>query len=116
MPPARAATLPRQAQELGIALVGLGLYASSAEASSGGWTNFHFDLARPTNPALIKDYVLQRLKLQLCSTALDATLAAKTDPAAKQKTADNIKAIRASTETTMTKLGAFTSAELACTP
>jgi hypothetical protein len=103
-------------RELGIALTGLGLYASSADSTSADWTNFGFDLTRPTGAVQIKDYVLQRLKLQLCSTALDATLALKTDASIKQTTADNIKAVRASAADTMLKLKAFSSTEMACTP
>jgi hypothetical protein len=103
-------------RELGIALVGLGLYASSADTTSADWTNFSFDSSRPTGAVNIRDYVLQRLKLQLCSTALDATLALKTDPAIKQKTVDNIKAVRAVAADKMLKLRAFTDVEMACMP
>lgn len=103
-------------RELGIALVGLGLYASSADTTSADWTNFGIDSSRPNGAVAIKDYVLQRLKLQLCSTALDAALALKTDPAIKQKTVDNIKAVRAAAADTMTKLKVFSNTEMACAP
>lgn len=110
---APAWTIADMERELGIAVTGMGLYASSAATTAGTWTNFAQGM-RPVSAPLAKAYILNEFRDRLCGAELDAALALKTDAVAKQKTADNIQALRAKADSILTQLGAFTSAEVAC--
>ncbi len=110
---APAWTIADMDRELGIALTGMGLYASSAATTAGTWTNFAQG-RRPVSASLAKTYILEEFQDRLCGAELDAAVALKLDASAKQKTVDNIQAVRAKAISILTQLGAFTSAEVAC--
>lgn len=110
---APAWTVADMERELGIAVTGMGLYASSAATTAGTWTNFAQG-TRPVSAPLVKAFILDEFQDRLCGADLDAAVALKTDATAKQKTVDNIQAVRAKAESILTQLGAFTSAEVAC--
>lgn len=108
--------IPDMEREFSVAVIGLGRYASSAHSTSKDWTNFFIDRTRPRIAADIPAYVLSRLKAHMCGPAIDAVLATKTQPAALKATQDNVQAVRERVMKVMTKLKAFTEAELSCSP
>jgi hypothetical protein len=106
-------TVPDMSREIIAAVSGLDAYATSALATSSGWTNFFGRLDRPNNGADVRAYVVSRLKAQICDATLNDIANAKTDSTAKTLTAGNIDLLR----TTVAKLSAvygIGGTELAC--
>jgi hypothetical protein len=105
--------VPDMSREIIAAVSGLDAYATSALATSSGWTNFFGRLDRPNNGADVRAYVVSRLKAQICDATLNDIANAKTDSTAKTLTAGNIDLLR----TTVAKLSAvygIGGTELAC--
>jgi hypothetical protein len=109
-------TVPDMQRELGNALKGLGLYASSAATTAAAWTNFYSDPTRPRNPSQIRGFVLEKVRDQLCGPLVNDALALKTTANALSSTVANLAALRAFAEKRLTEIGAFTSADLQCQP
>jgi len=86
-------TLNDMDRELGVAMKGLLSYASINEKNAL-LTNFYGKVGRPADLKTVKDFVISRVKQQLCDSSLDLEIAAKFDPAAKKLTQDNIQALR----------------------
>jgi histidine ammonia-lyase len=100
---------------LNIALEGLAVYAVSAEKTAASWTNFYAADARPSSldSALVKPYVLARIKGILCDPSLDADVQAKLDPAAKIAAQSGLDALRLTAKEALAP-AAFTDVELSC--
>ena len=88
-------TVDNMAREIGIAVNGIGYYATSAPATASTWVNFYTKADRPKDPAAIKAYVVTRLKAQICDPSLATEAALKATPQDQAKTMDNITALRA---------------------
>lgn len=70
---------------------GMGLYATSAEATAHTWASFHLDPTRPTDPEDIRDYVLAEIQGVLCDQSIVDEILAKyaLDPEAGALARDN---------------------------
>lgn len=73
------------------AVAGLGVYAASAPFTADQWTNFFGKLDRPQAQADVPDYMAAKIDAIICDPSLAGTIAEKATPAAKEKTAANIK-------------------------
>ncbi len=107
-------TAERLESQLETALVGLGSYAVSAEATSATWTNFFSDASRPRDVAGIKAYVLAQVRGVICDPTLTTEAQTKTHPQAKAKVESNLVALRKMVEKTLRP--AFSASELSCEP
>ncbi len=101
-------------KELKIAVLGMALYASSADATGASWTNFFTGGDRPASSAGVKSYVLLRLKAQLCDASLAFVQAGKPSEEARRKVAENLTALQRKTSEILAPLKVYTEAELAC--
>ena len=86
-------TMEDMARELGVAMKGLLSYASITEKNAL-LTNFYGKLGRPADLKAVKDFVVARVKQQLCDPGLDLVIAGKYDPAAQKLTHENVLALR----------------------
>jgi hypothetical protein len=100
--------------ELGIAIQGIGFYASSADATSDKWTNFFGKGDRPKNKDGVKAYVLSSLKARLCGPEVESEINAKASSDAKAKAMLNITALRAAAVKLITPLKVFSPSDLSC--
>jgi len=87
-------TVDDLADQVSIALVGLGSYAVSAEQTSSGWTNFFNKEDRPSHATDVKGYVLSKVKAAICDPSLDTEVAAKDSDDARNKAKANLLALR----------------------
>jgi hypothetical protein len=107
-------TIDNMGNELGIAMAGLLSYATSAEATSKGWTNFFGKPGRPADGSGVRAYVLASIKGQLCDTSLETAIGAKSTAQAQAATRANVQSLRDKFAATAKTWGAFTAAELSC--
>lgn len=94
------------ANELNYSLNGMLAYAASAEATSKTWVNWAKN-GRPTEPAAIKEYVLEQVKGQLCAVGIRKAVDQKRTQEAKDATLKNLADLDAkvATLTASMKLG-----------
>jgi hypothetical protein len=102
-------------RELTTAILGMGLYAVTAEASASKWTNFFGKPGRPENsPSEVKTYVLSTLKASLCDASFSQVLSGKGTDDARQKTQANIDALRKKAEKILGALKVYSPNDLPC--
>jgi hypothetical protein len=80
-------------REMKSAVIGIGLYAATADSTASTWTNFSRS-GRPTQAAQIKAYVLEDLKQRICDPSLEAEAQSKSTDVGKQKALANIADLR----------------------
>jgi hypothetical protein len=103
-------------RELGIAVKGLGAYASSAEKTAGTWVRFFGVGDRPKDGPGVKGYVIAKLKAQLCDASLEKEAALKATPEARTQALANIQALRAKAQELIATQKTITPEELSCGP
>ena len=80
--------------ELGVALKGLMSYAILTPGNAASLTNFFGKDERPSDQAGVKEFVVARVRQQLCDPSLDQVIASKLDAAAQAKTRTNLEKLR----------------------
>lgn len=77
------------------AAIGLFSYAASASATASSWTNWRpGHPERPTTPAAIKTFVVQRVKDAICAPRIAEAIAAKQTQAGRDAATRNINDLR----------------------
>jgi hypothetical protein len=107
-------TIDGMGNELGIAMAGLLSYATSADATSKGWTNFFGKPGRPADGSGVKAYVLASIKKQLCDPGLETEIGGKSTAAAQTATRANLQSLRDKFTATAVQWKAFTADDLKC--
>ncbi len=110
-------TVPEMDSELTSFFTGMGLYASTADETSGTWTNFFGKSGRPLvaqGTASVKAYVLGRIKAHLCDPTLLAAGDSKSSADAKAAVQANVAAFQAKAAKVLTALKAYTADDLKC--
>ena len=102
------------AKELGIAVKGLGAYASSAEKTASSWVRFFTGGDRPSDASGVKAYVIGKLKAQVCASSVDLEATLKTTPEAQAKTVANIQALRTKVAELLATQKTITADDLKC--
>lgn len=98
---------------LGSSVVGMGLYASSAQTSAERWTNFGKKPNRPKDAGDIEAYVYKTLMDKICDEKLDAAAKLKGSDA-RDKAEASLKKLRANVKVWLGYLEVFDPATLAC--
>jgi hypothetical protein len=87
-------TVDDVADQLEIALTGLGSYAVSAEETGSTWVKFFDKPGRPERYSEVKGYVLAQIKGVLCDSEIDSELDQKESDDAKEKTHQNLNYLK----------------------
>ena len=81
-------------KEMNDTILGIGMYAMSAEQTSATWTNFFGKEGRPKDKKEVAAFVMSSLRSQLCVSALDEFVAKKDSPEARDLAKKNLSEMR----------------------
>lgn len=96
------------------AIKGLESYALSAEATAKNWTNFFGKEGRPADAAGVKDYVIKRIKLQLCDKAIIEAISGKESEEARTLADANMQSFTKLITASMVRVNAADEQSLKC--